>query len=250
MTLWFSASAAVPNLLARGEISEDQASLLTGAVQLGFVVGTLGSAMLGLADLLESRRFFAVAAAGAACVNALLLYSSPETLGTVLIRGVTGMFLTGVYPVGMKLAVDWSTAKNRGLMVGALVGALTLGSALPHLFNAFRAVDWQMTIAASSVCALAGSLAINLVTPKPSQRKRVIFAFAEIGRLFQDRAIKLVTIGYLGHMWELYAMWAWIGNFLMWLFTVAVICLPRFSLRSLRSLSSRSVLSVAWRQVQ
>lgn len=215
MTLWFSASAAIPTLLAHGSISGQQASLLTGAVQLGFVVGTLASAALGLSDRLDPRHVFAAAAALGALANLCLLGSGFDTVWTVLLRFVTGACMAGVYPVGMKLAAGWSV-RRLGLMIGALVGALTLGSALPHLFNALMPFDWRLTVAVSSACALIGALAIGLVSLGPGHCTALRFAPADALRMLRRRSVRLVNLGYLGHMWELYAMWAWIGPFLDW----------------------------------
>jgi MFS family permease len=215
MTLWFSASAAVPNLLQSGAISGQQASLLTGAVQLGFVAGTLASALSGLADRFDPRRLFALAATIGALANILLLWSGFAAPSTVALRFVTGFCMAGVYPVGMKLAAAWSQ-RNIGLMIGTLVGALTLGSALPHLFNVFTPLDWQVTVVLSSVCALAAAAGIGLAELGPNHRTAATFSVTHLLQTLRRRSLKLTNLGYLGHMWELYAMWAWIGSFLAW----------------------------------
>lgn len=215
MTLWFSASAAIPNLLAHGTITGQQASLLTSGVQLGFVVGTLISAIFGLPDRIDPRRIFAASAGVGCMVNLCLLVTGFDNAGTILLRFATGICMAGVYPIGMKLAAGWAE-QRLGLMIGALVGALTLGSALPNLFVALQPLDWRITVAASSACALAAALAIGFVSLGPRHGVSSRFVRADAIRLLRRRSIWLVNFGYLGHMWELYAMWAWIGSFIAW----------------------------------
>lgn len=215
MTLWFSASAAIPNLLAHGNITGQQAALLTSAVQLGFVAGTLTSAAFGLPDRLDPRRIFAAAAILGGLANLCLLVSGFDNPWTILLRFVTGVCMAGVYPIGMKLAAGWAT-KRLGLMIGALVAALTFGSALPNLFNALQPLDWRVTVVTSSVCALVAAIAVGFVSLGPKHGASSRFAPADALRLLRRRSIRLVNLGYLGHMWELYAMWAWIGPFMDW----------------------------------
>lgn len=138
MALWFSASAVVPALRAAGEIDARAASFFTSAVQAGFVAGTLASAFLGLADRIDPRRFFMVSGLVAAGANAAILLLEPSSPLVVALRFITGACMAGIYPVGMKLAASWAKG-DMGLMVGLLVGALTLGSATPYLFNALGA---------------------------------------------------------------------------------------------------------------
>lgn len=215
MTLWFSASAAIPRLLAGGYISGQQASLLTGAVQLGFVTGTLASAITGLPDRFDPRRIFC-ACAGIGCIANLCLLPSGYNSGwTILLRFLTGVCMAGVYPIGMKLVAGWSM-QRLGLMIGTLVAALTLGSALPSLFSALLPLDWRLTVVASSACALAAALLINFASLGPRHGAAARFSPSHALRLLRRRSIRLANLGYLGHMWELYAMWAWIGPFIAW----------------------------------
>lgn len=215
MTLWFSASAAVPALVSADRITAHWASLLTGAVQLGFVVGTLASAVFGLADRFDSRRLFAACVLMGAFANALLLTSGFDQSATLLLRFATGVCMAGVYPVGMKLAAGWA-AGNMGVMIGALVGALTLGSALPHLFTAWGGVRWQVAVTFASLCALASAAGIGFVRLGPAHGTFPRFRLAEVALLVRQRPLLLAQGGYMGHMWELYAMWAWMGSFLAW----------------------------------
>jgi MFS family permease len=213
MALWFSASAVVPALLESYPLSGFAQSLFTSAVQVGFVVGSLVSALLGLSDRLPPKGFFMASALLAALANALILTVPPDSAWVALFRFVTGLCMAGIYPVGMKLAATWARG-DMGLMVGLLVGALTLGSATPHLFNALGGVDWRFTLTAASVSALCAGLAINLMGVGPVFGSAPRFRARFVLWAWKIRTIRLANFGYLGHMWELYAMWAWIGVFL------------------------------------
>lgn len=213
LSLWFSATAIIPVLRLEFPIDDTRASLFSSIVAFGYVAGTLGSAILGLADRLHPRSFFMTSALVAAAANIAILFFEPTSWSMVALRFVTGMCLAGLYPVGMKMASTWAKG-DTGLLIGALVSALTLGAAVPHLLNAIGGLDWHFTlIAASSLAAGAGVL-INFVGLGPAYGKIPPFDPAAVMRAWNDKAIRLANFGYFGHLWELYAMWAWVALFL------------------------------------
>ena len=210
MTLWFSATAVTPVLVAEFGMSSTHASWLTIAVQAGFVVGTLASALANLADVLNARVvFFGGALVGAAANAAVLLVDSPTTV--VVLRFLTGAALACVYPPGMKIAAGWFR-ERRGFALGILIGALTLGKAFPHLLSALFGGTWRGPMLLASALAVAGGvLVIAVVRDGPYVAATAPFDPHAIRRLVRIRGARLATLGYLGHMWELYAMWTWIA---------------------------------------
>lgn len=211
MTLWFSATAAAPSLASELSISPATMAWLTMAVQAGFVAGTLISAMLNLADVLNARRLFALGCVAGAVANAAIALA--ESAGSVIaLRFATGLALACVYPPGLKIAAGWFL-ERRGAALGIVVGALTFGSAFPHMLAWLAdGVPWRVLMALSSVLALGGAAIVALwVQDGPYVSASAPFDRHAVGLVLRNRGVRLATLGYLGHMWELYAMWTWIG---------------------------------------
>jgi MFS family permease len=215
LTLWFSASAVAPQLEIDWGLSVGEVAWLTLTVQLGFVVGAIGIAMSGLADSIPARRLFTMSALAAAGVNAALLVISPETVPLAFIlRFATGVLLAGVYPSGLKVMSGWFRT-GRGMALGALVGALTIGSATPHLVRGFG-IDWQGVILVASALTVVAAWAMTFrVTDGPFEVPVSAFSWAHVRGVIGNRGFRLSTYGYLGHMWELYAMWTWTAAWLL-----------------------------------
>ena len=221
MALWFSGTAAGPAMGREAALPPGFLAWLTGAVQLGFVLGTLGSAALALPDRLDPRRLIAAASLLGAAANALVLALPVGSPWVIAARAATGLALACVYPVGMKLAAGWADRTDAGLVVGLLVGGLTLGSASPHLVNALGGLDWRATVGAGSAASVAAAGLILATRPGPGHSPAPPFRPGLALLLFRTRGTRLATLGYLGHMWEIYAMWAWIGAYLAASFAAA-----------------------------
>lgn len=214
LSVWFAGTVAVPGLIRDGLVAPGRAAWLTAAVQLGFVVGTLVSAALSLADRLDGRRLFCACALVAAAATLAQTIVAPSGAAALALRFVAGATMAGVYPVGMKLAASWAKG-DLGLLIGIVVGALTLGSALPHLLPSLvGSVDWRVAYGGAGVLACLGALLVLGFRPGPLMGSRPPFHPAQMLEAWRNRGLRLANLGYLGHMWELYAMWAWIGLFL------------------------------------
>ncbi|KGJ04250.1 Major Facilitator Superfamily protein [Paracoccus halophilus] len=210
MSPWFATGAAVMDIARAHAISAAMQGLLSSAVQAGFVIGALGFAVTGIPDRFDPRRVMAVAAGLNAVATALLLVFPPGTGISVALRLVAGMGFAGIYPVGMKVMVGWGQS-DRGFLVGVLVGALTLGSAMPHLAAYLGGADWRIVIGAAASASALGAVLALFLRVGPYHARAQSFDFRAIRLMWTDRNIRAATGGYLGHMWELYALWSWIG---------------------------------------
>ena len=210
LSVWFSSAAVFAEMRAEAGLDNTTLAWMSSATQVGFGIGALIYAALGLADRFDPRLVFALSAAASAGANALMLVVDPGGTLSIVLRGVTGAFLAGVYPVGMKIAVGWAL-RDRALLVSALVGALTLGTAAPHLIALLGGADWRWTITLTSLIALAGGVIMLSVRLGPYHAKAPRLDVTAIALAWTNRRIRYAILGYIGHMWELYALWAWIG---------------------------------------
>jgi MFS family permease len=209
---WFSASAVLPHLRDAWELSRGVSAWLTIAVQIGFVVGAVVSSLLNLPDIVAPRHVILGGAVGAAAANALVLVASGPAIG-ILLRFATGFFLAGVYPPAFKLMATWFRG-GRGLALGVLAGAIVLGGGMPHLVNGLGGLDWRVVILATSAFTLTGGLMAEFgIRQGPFPFPTATFDPRQAGRVFANRGVRLATLGYVGHMWELFAMAAWFSVF-------------------------------------
>ena len=208
MTRWFSASAVVPQLQAEWNLSTTTAARLAIAVQLGFVCGALVSSFLNLSDIVAPRHLILGGSVGAMGANGLLEVADGAGSGIPL-RFATGFFLAGVYPPALKLMSTWFQ-KGRGTALGILIGALAVGSAMPHLVNGLGGLDWRTVIYTTSALTLAGGLIAEFAVGEgPLPFPKGEFDPRQVVGVFANRGVWLASLGYFGHQWEIYAMWTW-----------------------------------------
>ncbi|MGA7396431.1 MAG: MFS transporter [Solirubrobacterales bacterium] len=212
MSVWFSTAAVVPSLSSDWDISSGAAGWLTTAVQLGFVAGAVASALLNLADRIPIGKLIVFSALLAAASTALVAIVSEGLISAIPLRFITGVALAGVYPTGAKLVASWFEG-SRGLAMGILLAALTLGSGLPHLVGSLGEPQWQtVLLVTSALCLLAAGLALRLkngpfVADTSPVHPRYVLS------MFTDPKQRAINLSYFGHMWELYALWTWMPLF-------------------------------------
>ena len=210
MSLWFSASAVMPSLREELDLDTGSATLLSTALQLGFVAGALGSAFLNLADRVRPQILMGVSALAGGGLTCVLALGNHDVTLAITLRFLTGVSLAGVYPVGMKLMTTWYSA-GRGLALGVLIAALTLGSSLPQLLVTIPDQSWRsVLLSAAALAALAGAVALRFVKPGKYVAPTPPFAPRYALEMFRNKTQASINFGYLGHMWELYAFWTWL----------------------------------------
>ncbi|MFF8032494.1 MFS transporter [Streptomyces sp. NPDC016626] len=217
LAVWFSMSAVVPSLRNDWGLTAGGAVWLTASVQFGFVAGAVASTALNLADRLPPQRLLAASAAAAAVCTVVLALFADRPAVAVPLRFLTGVFLAGVYPTGMKLMASWAGSAGRGRTMGVLIAALTLGSTLPHLIAGLGSLPWRgvlLTAAAAGLVASVIALALVRLGPHAAPAAPVRNPRYALS-MFTERGPRLANLGYFGHMWELYALWTWIPSFLL-----------------------------------
>lgn len=210
-TLWFAGNGVINDLIHDFNLNNDALGFLTSAVQFGFIIGTLIFAILTIADRFSPSKVFFISAFVGAFLNLGILWEGNNLTSLLLLRFLTGFFLAGIYPVGIKIAVDYFE-KSLGKSLGFLVGALVLGTAFPHLLKDLTNLyPWKNVIIITSTLAAFGGLIMLIFVPNgpfriPSQKTNV-FAFFKV---FHHKEFRASAFGYFGHMWELYAFWTFV----------------------------------------
>jgi MFS family permease len=213
LSLWFSASAVLPALSREWALGDGGRAGLTIAVQAGFIVGTLLAALANLPDVLPPRSLMRWGALAAAAVNAALALWVDRLGPALALRFLTGVFLAGTYPPAMKIAATWFR-EGRGLAIGLLVAALTVGSATPHLIRGLTELPSRHTPLTASALGVLAALVVTRVTEGPYRFPSARFDLRMATAVLRERGARLACLGYFGHMWELYAMWTWLAAFL------------------------------------
>lgn len=221
-SLWFASNGVMNGLIQDFQLNFQALGHLTSSVQFGFISGTLLFAFFTIADRFSPSKVFFVSAVLGALMNLGLVYEGNTWLSLILSRFFTGFFLAGIYPVGMKIAADYYD-KNLGRSLGFLVGALVLGTALPHLLKDFsREIPWKFVIYSTSALAVIGGLLIYFFVPDgPNRKASQKLDLSAFFTIFKNQKLRAAAFGYFGHMWELYTFWAFVP-----------IILTRFSIKT------------------
>ena len=211
-SLWFAGNAAMPDLQRRLNLPAEALGSITTAVQLGFIFGTLVFAFLAIADRYSPRRVFLASALLGAAFNAAAYFANATLESLLMLRFLTGFFLAGIYPVGMKIASGWFD-RDLGRALGFLVGALVLGTAMPHLIG--HKLQWGgVLLSVSAIATCGGILMYWLVPDGPYLRTGAPFDPSAFVRVFRSPTFRASSFGYFGHMWELYALWTFVPVYL------------------------------------
>lgn len=211
MSLWFTGTAVLPQVTALWHSGLALGSWLTIAVQIGFSLGAIVFALFNISDVFSPIFVFVVSALAASAANAAFAWVAQEPLTAIILRGATGFFLAGVYPVGMKIIAGWFE-RGRGLALGILIGALTVGSAVPHGLNSVGGIAWRNVVLLGSAQAVLGALIVAIaVRQGPYAMPKSQLDVSQVLEIVRNRPLRLANLGYLGHMWELYGFWGWIA---------------------------------------
>jgi MFS family permease len=211
MSLWFTGTAVLPQITAMWHSGIALGSWLTIAVQVGFAVGAITFALFNISDVFSPIPVFVFSALAASAANAAFAFTAQQPLTAILLRGATGFFLAGVYPVGMKIMAGWFQ-RGRGLALGVMIGALTVGSAVPHGVNSVGSIAWRGVVLLGSLQGAIGGLIVALaVRQGPFAMPKSVLDFGQVLEIVRNRPLRLANLGYLGHMWELYGFWGWVA---------------------------------------
>jgi len=210
-SLWFATNAVMGDLIIEFNLPDSALGHLTSAVQFGFITGTLIFAILTVADRFSPSRVFFICALLGALTNLGAIREQNDFSSLMILRGATGFLLAGIYPVGMKIAADYYQ-KGLGKSLGFLVGALVVGTGFPHLIKDFSGeLNWKLVvILTSAIAMLGGTIMILLVKDGPYRKPGQVVDFATLFKVFRNKKLRAAATGYFGHMWELYAFWAFI----------------------------------------
>src|SRR5437763_9254950 len=210
MSLWFTGTAVLPQVTSIWHANLSLGSWLTVAVQIGFALGALTFALFNVPDIFSPITVLTISSVAAAAANAGFAFAAADPVPAILLRGLTGFFLARVYPTGMKIIAGWFQ-RGRGLALGIMIGALSVGSALPHAVNSVGGIPWRGVVLAGSGFALLGALIVALAVHEgPFAMPQPRLHISQIWEIARNRPLRLANFGYLGHMWELYSMWGWI----------------------------------------